>query len=111
MERVRAENGCELVIAEGELLHVGDLEVDIFDAVREPDGLPDHLGREIDPDDAPRHGGGCPRCRTRSAPHVEHPILSGEIERGKRPALHRIAPPAREARFIAPGPAIEPPAG
>ena len=54
------EQGCELVIAEWELPRVGDLEVDILDAVRETNGLLDHLGREVDPDDGPRCGGGCP---------------------------------------------------
>ncbi len=66
MERVRIEHGAELVIAEWELLGVGD---------------------------------------------VEHPIISGEIERGKRLALNRIAPPRGETRFITAGPAVEPSAG
>ena len=111
MERVRAEDGGELLTAERELLGVGDLKVDILDAVRETHGLLNHLGREIDSDDARGRGGSCPRCCTRSASHVEHPIRRGEIERGKRPPLNGIAPPGGETRFIAPGPTVEPSAG
>jgi hypothetical protein len=53
MERLREEDQIDLAVADGNLFHVAEAELDVFDAVAE--GLLaadfDHLGRGVDGDD------------------------------------------------------------
>jgi len=81
VQRVGAEHGRELAIAEGKLLCVGDLESHVLDPFREVDGLTDHLGGQIDADHGGRHTGGSSGCRACPASDIEQPILGGESER------------------------------
>lgn len=78
------------------MLRVGDLESNVADAVREAHRLIDHLRGEVDAHDGSRHGGGRSGAGTGSASHVEHPIRCGEVERGERLALNRVAPSGGE---------------
>ena len=111
MERVGAEHGRELAIAERKLLRVSDLEPHVLKSFREVDGLTDHLGGQIDADDGVRQVGGSSRCRAGSATDVEQPILGGERERVERATLNGIPPPRREATLVASGPTVEPASG
>ena len=58
MERVGTEHSRELAIAERKLLCVSDLEPHVLKSFREVDGLTNHLGGQIDADDAVRQVGG-----------------------------------------------------
>jgi hypothetical protein len=56
VEGVRTEHGRELPVVERKMLGITHLEPDVGDAVRELDGLADHLRGEIQADDGLRCG-------------------------------------------------------